>query len=120
MRCDVPELQEQIVTNFPASLNREIADVVVIQPYWSFDDVCKLAIKLKKILKCCKGFLAEPQIEGTYFLEDTYSNQADVDVLKKEQENEKLTASVKQLQIKSDKRGGKCFKCHSYGNLLAY
>lgn len=55
MRCDIPELLKHIIDRFLGGLNIEIADLVEHQSYWSFEDVCKLTIKVKKQLKRGKG-----------------------------------------------------------------
>ncbi|XP_022011578.1 uncharacterized protein LOC110911283 [Helianthus annuus] len=51
MRCAVEEEEEQIIARFSGALRPEIADVVQLQPYWSFTDVCQLALKVEKQLK---------------------------------------------------------------------
>ncbi|GJW45533.1 reverse transcriptase domain-containing protein [Tanacetum coccineum] len=57
MRCDVVEEEEQVVTRFLGVLKPEIADIVSLQPYWTYTDVCKLALKVEKHIKAkSKGF----------------------------------------------------------------
>ncbi|KAL4590466.1 hypothetical protein LXL04_003396 [Taraxacum kok-saghyz] len=51
MRCGVEEEEEQIIVRFLGALKPEIGDVVQLQPYWSFADVCRLALKVEKQLK---------------------------------------------------------------------
>ncbi|XP_035829952.1 uncharacterized protein LOC118479509 [Helianthus annuus] len=51
MRCAVEEEEEQIIARFFGALRPEIAAVVQLQPYWSFTDVCQLALKVEKQLK---------------------------------------------------------------------
>ncbi|GJS41155.1 RNA-directed DNA polymerase [Tanacetum coccineum] len=48
MRCDVVEEEEQVVTLFLEVLKTEI---VSLQPYWTYTDVCKLALKVEKHIK---------------------------------------------------------------------
>nr|GEX48980.1 reverse transcriptase domain-containing protein [Tanacetum cinerariifolium] len=48
MRCDVDEEEEQVVVRFLRVLKPEIADIVSLQPYWTYTDVCKLALKVEK------------------------------------------------------------------------
>nr|GEW86855.1 reverse transcriptase domain-containing protein [Tanacetum cinerariifolium] len=50
-RCDVVEEEEQVVVRFLRVLKPEIADIVSLQPYWTYTDVCKLALKVKKHIK---------------------------------------------------------------------
>ncbi|GJY43103.1 RNA-directed DNA polymerase [Tanacetum coccineum] len=51
MRCDVVEEEEQVVARFLGVLKPEIADIVSLQPYWTYTDVCKLALKVEKQIK---------------------------------------------------------------------
>ncbi|XP_071739555.1 uncharacterized protein [Rutidosis leptorrhynchoides] len=51
MRCDITKEEEQIIARFLCALKPEIADVVTLQPYWTYMDVCRLALKVEKQLK---------------------------------------------------------------------
>ena len=51
MRCDVDEEDEQTLARYLASLRPEIADVVHLQQFWSYNDVCRLALKVESQLK---------------------------------------------------------------------
>ncbi|GJV78179.1 reverse transcriptase domain-containing protein [Tanacetum coccineum] len=51
MRCDVVKEEEQVVARFLGVLKPEIADIVSLQPYWTYTDVCKLALKVEKQIK---------------------------------------------------------------------
>ncbi|GJW31110.1 hypothetical protein Tco_0051142 [Tanacetum coccineum] len=48
MRCDVVEEEEQVVTRFLGVLKPEIVDIVSLQPYWTYRDVCRLPFKAPK------------------------------------------------------------------------
>ncbi|GKC36418.1 reverse transcriptase domain-containing protein, partial [Tanacetum coccineum] len=51
MRCDVVEEEEQVIVRFLGVLTSEIADIVSLQPYWTYTDVCHLALKVEKQIK---------------------------------------------------------------------
>nr|GEU42865.1 reverse transcriptase domain-containing protein [Tanacetum cinerariifolium] len=51
MRCDVVKEEEQVVAWFLGVLKPEIADIVCLQPYWTYTDVCHLAFKVKNQIK---------------------------------------------------------------------
>ncbi|GJU41485.1 reverse transcriptase domain-containing protein [Tanacetum coccineum] len=51
MRCDVVEEEEQVVVRFLGVLKPESADIVSLQPYWTYTDVCMLALKVEKQIK---------------------------------------------------------------------
>ncbi|KAF8387579.1 hypothetical protein HHK36_026233 [Tetracentron sinense] len=48
IRCGVVEPEEQTIARYLGGLRKEIHDVVTLQPYWTYDDVYKLAIKVEK------------------------------------------------------------------------
>jgi hypothetical protein len=48
MRCDIVEPEEQMVARYLGGLRYEISNVVQLQPYWTYNDVCKLALKVEK------------------------------------------------------------------------
>ncbi|GKA52657.1 reverse transcriptase domain-containing protein [Tanacetum coccineum] len=51
MRCDVVKEEEQVVAQFLGVFKPEITDIVSLQPYWTYRDVCKLALKVEKTIK---------------------------------------------------------------------
>lgn len=51
MRCDLSEPKEQTVACYLGGLKLEIRSVVQLQPYWTYNDVFKLAIKVELQLK---------------------------------------------------------------------
>ena len=51
IRCDGVEQEEQMIACYLGGLRVEISDVVQLQPYWTYNDVCKLAMKVEKQLK---------------------------------------------------------------------
>lgn len=51
IRCDIVEPEEQMITHYLGGLRVELSDVVQLHPYWTYNDVCKLAMKMAKQLK---------------------------------------------------------------------
>ncbi|XP_071727992.1 uncharacterized protein [Rutidosis leptorrhynchoides] len=51
MCCDVDEPEEQTIARFLSNLKPGIADVVTLQPYWTYTDICRLALKVEKQLQ---------------------------------------------------------------------
>jgi hypothetical protein len=51
MCCDIVEPEEQMVAHYLEGLRFKIGNVVQLQPYWTYNDVCKLALKVEKQLK---------------------------------------------------------------------
>lgn len=51
MRCAVEEEEEHIIAHFLGALQPEIAEVVHLQQYWTYADVCRLVFKVEKQIK---------------------------------------------------------------------
>ncbi|GKB52384.1 reverse transcriptase domain-containing protein [Tanacetum coccineum] len=48
MRCDAKEEEEQVAARYLGVLRPDIADVVSLQPYLTYTDMCHLALKVEK------------------------------------------------------------------------
>ncbi|GAV74628.1 zf-CCHC domain-containing protein/Asp_protease_2 domain-containing protein [Cephalotus follicularis] len=48
MRCDAAEEEKQVIARYLGSLRYEILDVIQLQQYWTYADVCRLALKVEK------------------------------------------------------------------------
>ena len=55
IRYDVVEQEKQMIARYLSGLHVEISDVVQLQPYWTYNDICKLAMKVEKQLKEKRG-----------------------------------------------------------------
>ncbi|XP_076920612.1 uncharacterized protein LOC143581801, partial [Bidens hawaiensis] len=61
MRCGAEGDEEQVIARFLGILKPEIGDVVSLQQYYSFHDVCKLALRVEKqLVHKSKYFLKQP------------------------------------------------------------
>jgi len=67
MRSELPEVKEKTIARFIGGLNQDIAHMVKLQPYCTFEDVCMLAIKVEKQKKAMKSTVAKPFTKGTSF-----------------------------------------------------
>jgi len=48
MKCNIQEPEEQTVARYLGRLSEEIANVVQLQPFWTLNDVIRLALKVEK------------------------------------------------------------------------
>ncbi|MFS7899882.1 putative nucleotidyltransferase, Ribonuclease H [Helianthus anomalus] len=113
MRCGVEEQEEQLIARFLGALRPEIADIVQLQPYWTFNDVCRLSLKVEKQLKA-----------------KNKSMPSKLSPIKAEASRIQTNSSpgTKLSPIKADFSGGptsssptpskmsRCFKCHGLGH----
>ena len=125
LRSDIPEEKEHTIARFLGGLNRDIAYKIELQSYHSFEDVCKLAMKVEKQVMSTK-----PTAPKRFFKESTYQKgspsytkpyTAPKGISKDkviETPKEKST-SVKNDAPRTDLRNKKCFKCQGYGHFQA-
>ena len=48
LKCDTKELESQTIARYIGGLKKSIANVIHLQPYWTFIDVRKLANNIEK------------------------------------------------------------------------
>ncbi|XP_042437074.1 uncharacterized protein LOC122023042 [Zingiber officinale] len=71
MRCDVFEPEEQIIARFLEGLRYEIGNVVQLQSYWTYNDVCQLALKNTPAAKDVKQKSAASKDGGAGFVKSS-------------------------------------------------
>ncbi|XP_060177885.1 uncharacterized protein LOC132607824 [Lycium barbarum] len=93
---------EQTIARYIGGLRLSIADAIRLQPYWTFNDVRKLAINFEQQQK-------EPKRS---YAKKNYSNQGS---------NSSGAGNSKSDEKKpqGDSTRRKCFKCHGFGHLQA-
>lgn len=55
IKFDIVKSIEQTIARYLGGLREEISNVVELQPYWTYDEVCKLALKVEKQQKGAHG-----------------------------------------------------------------
>jgi len=115
IRSGIKQEPEQTMVRFLRGLEPSIAKKVDLQPYWSFEDVCKLTIKLEKYSKGKRSF-------GNSFAKPTAPPQPFVPTKPKMTSKEtgnkdKGKTFVKEFPKQLD--GKRCFKCQGYGHFQA-
>jgi len=106
IRSAIKEEHEQTVARLLRGLEPSIAEKVDIKPYWSFEDVCKLAIKVEKYSKGKRQF-------GSSFVKPTaplkpYTPSKPEMTPKEDGSKDKAKAFVKEFPKQLD--GKRCFK----------
>ena len=105
---------EQSIACYMGGLNQVVAEKIELQPYWTLDDVSRLALKAKKQLK-----KAVPKT--------SYSKNAPLSKVGSSSKSEFLPKSDKEKgegreaaqEVPKKFEGKKCFKCHGYGHFQA-
>ncbi|KAJ0936396.1 putative transcription factor interactor and regulator CCHC(Zn) family [Helianthus annuus] len=110
MRCGADEEDEQVIARFLGGLRTEISDVVHLQPYWTLNDVYKLAHQVEKQLK------AKPKTTPTRFSSTNRVPTASTTTntpgpIKAEASSSPTPPVVPSPPV------NKCFKCHGFGHL---
>ncbi|XP_071727878.1 uncharacterized protein [Rutidosis leptorrhynchoides] len=111
IRTNVKEAEEHTKARFVGGLNASIADQVEMQPLWTFESACKLAIQVEKQAKKKTNF-------KSYSKSAMLTMKGQSSTLPKH--NEAASKDKEQVvagSFKEDRR--KCFKCHGFGHFQA-
>ncbi|KAK0604597.1 hypothetical protein LWI29_017342 [Acer saccharum] len=55
MLCDITEPDEQTIARYLGGLRTDISNIVQLQPYWTYNDVVKLSLKVEKQIREGRG-----------------------------------------------------------------
>ena len=118
LKCDVLEPEEQTIAYFLGGLNKEIGDVIRLQPYWTFNDFRKLAMNVEQQCKGASKATSRPLFfdQGSAsssdmktFVKGTSSNVSKLD--------SKRDSTAKPVGTSNSSR--KCFNCQGYGHIAS-
>ncbi|KAJ9548942.1 LOW QUALITY PROTEIN: hypothetical protein OSB04_021485 [Centaurea solstitialis] len=115
MRCGFEEPEEQIIARFLGALRPEISDVVQLQPYWTYNDVCSLALKVEKQVKAkAKSVRYKSNINrnNTFRSPTEFSpnSGSKLNPIKAEASCGSNTSSIAPIKL------NRCFKCQGIGH----
>ncbi|XP_021999385.1 uncharacterized protein LOC110896229 [Helianthus annuus] len=114
--CDMEEDEKQIIARFLGGLRTDLSDVVYLQQYFTFDDVCRLALRVEKQLlaKPTPASRFAPTTRPTVVSQPTVSAQnAAAKPNAKADTRQQPTASVPA----SSTAHLRCYKCQGFGHL---
>ena len=109
------EEPEQTMARFLRGVDPAIAEKVDLQHFWSFGDLCKLAIKVEKYSKGKRVF-GGSFVKTAAPLKPFSPLKPDV-APKVPEKQDKAKSFVKEVPRQLD--GRKCFKCQGYGHFQA-
>ena len=115
IRSGIEEEPEQTMPRFLRGLEPSINERVDIQPYWSFEDVCKLAIKVENYSKGIRLF-------GSSYTKLTTPPKPHIPSKPKMAPKEAVNKDKGKVIVKEFPRqldGKRCFKCQGYGHFQA-
>ena len=111
MLCGLEEIVEHKIARFISGLNDNIAEKVELQQYWSFEDVCKVALKVEKQIKGKKGTYTKPFVKGFTKPFEKNSLEKSGSSSNYKETKSKFEAPRKLVEDR------KCFKCGSVGHI---
>lgn len=119
MRCDLYEPEEQTIARYLGGLKPEIGNIVQLQPYWTYNDVFKLAIKVERQLK-------NPSKSRSWSRDGSY-NRASVSTPKLSPTPNANSSKTMPRQdgksvrptTSSNPNSRQCFKCQGFGHIAS-
>ena len=114
MRTGVKEDPEQTIARYMGGLNQVVAEKIELQPYWTLDDVSRLALKAEKQLK--KAFPKTSYSKNAPLSKASSSSNSEI-LPKSDKEKGKGREAAQEVPKKFD--GKKCFKYHGCGHFQA-
>ncbi|XP_076938140.1 uncharacterized protein LOC143606166 [Bidens hawaiensis] len=107
MRCGIEEDEEQTIARFLGALRSDIATVVMLQQYWSFSDVCRLAQRVERQLAA----KPKPTTRFSSYKSTTSTSQSRVD-------NPKPDSTLAPQQPSGPGNiPNRCYKCNGIGHV---
>ena len=118
LKCDVVEPKKQTIARYLGGLKKEIAEVIKLQWYWTFNDVRKLALIVEQQRKDLRRYATKSMWSTSYGITGNPGasssklafNKAST-TNKPETKNDKPTNTSNALK--------KCFKCQGYGHIAS-
>ena len=116
LRCDVIEEEEETIARYLAALKPEIADVVHLQQYLSYNDVCRLARKVESQQKKKVSSSSSSRFSGRFTGSDTVKK-----VSSPISNPTRSTSSTTSYNPTSSREGAsvnkRCYKCQGLGHI---
>lgn len=122
LKCNVNESEEQIIARYLGGLKTKIANIVQLQPYWTYNDVVKLAIKVEKQGKDVHGNVqrSSPNVgisSGEIVMSSKPNPSTNSKASKPSPKDESAAGSNHPSASKTNSR--KCFKCQGFGHIAS-
>ena len=117
LKFDIKEPEPQTIARYIGGLKENIADVIHLQPYWTFNDVRKLAYNVEK------QQLKESKKPTPTFRRPNFSNQGSscIDNIetptKGNNSNPSPISKTDEKKVSGDATRKRCFKCQGIGHL---
>ena len=111
LKYDIKEPESQTIARYIGELKESIANVIRLQPYWTFNDVRKLANNVEKQqLKESKKWTSSNQ--GSSSNSNNFKKP-----IKGNSSNSSSNSKVDEKKPQEDATKRRCFKCQGIGHL---
>ncbi|KAK0598955.1 hypothetical protein LWI29_001037 [Acer saccharum] len=120
LKGDLMEPEEQTIARYLGGLNYEISNVVQLQPYWTFNDVCKLAFKVEKQQKEIHGRGSKYGSREGFPIKGTNSKSGTATkTIPKSTSKDDGAVANKPQPSSSNASSRRCFKCQGFGHIAS-
>ncbi|KAK0580214.1 hypothetical protein LWI29_038137 [Acer saccharum] len=118
MLCDLIEPNEQTIARYLGGLQIDICNIVQLQPYWTYNDVVKLSLKVEKQIKEGRGG------SSRFWIRENNTNRTLVSTTKADSSTNvgatPKTTREQEGAASSSNRSSliRCFKCQGLGHIV--
>lgn len=120
LRCDILKREEQTIARYLGGLRAEICDVVQLQPFWTFNDVCSLAAKVEKQLKeSRKGNFRSTSRDMSFNRGSVFTTKANFANMSSSKPPPKQEISAAVPKSANQPTSCRCFKCQGIGHIAS-
>ena len=122
LKCDMVEQEEQTIARYLGGLRPEISNIVQLQPYWTYGDVCRLALKVENQQKTARSGNSRFLTREGFSNRGNTSNSKSIPTAKPTTRTSSKNDGVynqKKQNNASNTNSRQCFKCQGYGHIAS-
>ncbi|XP_028556775.1 uncharacterized protein LOC114581220 [Dendrobium catenatum] len=117
LKCDLVEPEENTIVRFLGGLNPSIVNVVQLQPYWTFQDVVSLALKVEKQQRFGKS--GPTRVISRDPAEEKAESKKNPPTTTNNKEGDRQASSSRSPSGSTSYPARKCFKCQGFGHIAS-
>ena len=116
-KCDIKEPEPQTIAYYIGGLTESIGDMIWLQPYWTFNNVRKLAYDIER-QQAKESKKSTPSFKRPYFSNQRSSTISHIEIpTKGNTSNPSSISKTDEKRVSGDATKRRCFKCQGTRHL---